>query len=88
MKLFCKEKLHWGVKNGKLYLIAPNKERRDELLMRVRAHIEAEVREQIYNEICDLDLVTNRKWLVKHGIENVAKKVQDVCAQIALGNKK
>ena len=50
--------------------------------------IEAEIRLDIYDKICSLPLTTNRKQLVKLGIENVALMVQDACAQIALGENK
>jgi len=43
---------------------------------------------EIYDQICALDLVKDRKRLVKLGIENVALIVQDACAQIAIGEYK
>ena len=52
------------------------------------ARLEAEIRLDIYEQICALDFVSNRKLVVKAGIENVALQVQDICAQIVLGEKK
>ena len=34
-----------------------------------------------------MPLTTNRKQLIKLGLDNVALMVQDACAQIALGEK-
>jgi len=52
------------------------------------ARLEAEVRLDIYDQICALDFTTNKKQIVKSGIENVALQVQDMCAQIVLGENK
>ena len=88
MKLFCKEELHWGIKNGKLVLKAPTDEKLAEMVSRMSARLEAEIRLDIYDQICALDLIQNKKAIVKNGIENVALQVQDMCAQIALGEIK
>ena len=84
MKLVCKEN-HWSVKNGQLILDTPEGR---ELAKQVISTLEAQIRLGIYEQICALPLVTDRKRIVKLGIENVALMVQDACAQIALGEKK
>ena len=84
MKFVCKEN-HWSVKNGQLILDTPEGQ---ELAKQVISTLEAEIRLGIYEQICALPLVTDRKRIVKLGIENVALMVQDACAQIALGDKK
>ena len=88
MKLFCKTKQHWEINNGKLILGAETDEFLAEQLAKMTARLEAEIRLDIYDQICALDLVTDRKKIVKLGIENVAMLVQDACAQIALGEYK
>ena len=84
MKFVCKEN-HWSVKNGQLILDTPEGQ---ELAKQVVKALEAQIRLDIYEQICALPLVTDRKRIVKLGIENVALMVQDACAQIALGDKK
>ena len=49
--------------------------------------LEVQIRGRIYDEICAVDLTANRKQIVKNGLENSLLTVQDICAQIALGNK-
>ena len=88
MKLFCKTKQHWEINNGKLILGAETDEFLADQLAKMTARLEAEIRLDIYDQICALDLVTDRKKIVKLGIENVAMLVQDACAQIALGEYK
>lgn len=87
MKLLCKNKQHWEIKNGKLILGADTDEHLAQQLMLMTARLEAEIRLDIYDKICALDLVGDRKKIVKYGIENVAMQVQDICAQIAIGEK-
>ena len=84
MKFVCKEN-HWSVKNGQLILDTTEGQ---ELAKQVISTLEAQIRLGIYEQICALPLVTDRKRIVKLGIENVALMVQDACAQIALGEKK
>jgi hypothetical protein len=84
MKFVCKEN-HWSVKNGQLILDTPEGQ---ELAKQVISTLEAQIRLSIYEQICAMPLVTDRKRIVKLGIENVALMVQDACAQIALGDKK
>ena len=86
MKLFCKGQ-HWDIVQGKLILGAKNDEELNELLSKMTAKLEAEIRLDIYEKICAINFGTNRKLIVKSGIENVALQVQDICAQIALGEK-
>jgi len=88
MKLFCKAKQHWEITDGKLILGAESDEYLAVLLVKMTARLEAEIRLDIYEQICALDLVKDRKRLVKLGIENVALLVQDACAQIAIGEYK
>jgi len=88
MKIFCKDELHWGIKDGKLILKAPTDEKLSEMVSRLMARLETEIRLEIYDKICALDLVKDKKKIVKYGIENVAMQVQDICATIALGEKK
>jgi|GEM_PF-1481234 len=88
MKLFCKAKQHWEITDGKLILGAESDEYLAVQLAKMTARLEAEIRLDIYEQICALDLVKDRKRLVKLGIENVALLVQDACAQIAIGEYK
>jgi len=88
MKIFCKNKQHWEINNGKLILGADTDEFLADQLARMTARLEAEIRLDIYDQICAIDFTTNRKVIVKSGIENVALQVQDMCAQIALGETK
>lgn len=83
-KVFCKGQ-HWEIKDGQLILDTPEGQ---EIAKKVILVLEAEIRLKIYDEICALPLIDDRKKLVKLGIENVALMVQDACAQIALGEKK
>ena len=83
MKIICKEN-HWSVKDGQLILDTPEGQ---ELAKKVITTLEDQIRLDIYEKICAMPLTTNRKQLVKLGIDNVALMVQDACAQIALGEK-
>jgi len=88
MKIFCKNKQHWEIKNGKLILGADSDEYLASQLMLMTARLEAEIRLDIYDQICAIDFTNNRKLIIKSGIENVALQVQDICAQIAIGESK
>jgi hypothetical protein len=88
MKILCKHKKHWEINNGKLILGADTDEYLANQLMLMTARLEAEIRLDIYEKICAIDFTNDRKMIVKSGIENVALQVQDICAQIALGEKK
>ena len=83
MKVICKEN-HWRVKYGQLILGTPEG---NALAKQVIKTLEAQIRLDIYEKICALPLTTDRKKLVKLGLDNVALMVQDACAQIALGEK-
>ena len=83
-KVFCKGQ-HWEIKDGQLILDTPEGQ---EIAKKVILVLEAEIRLKIYDEICALPLIDDRKKLVILGIENVALMVQDACAQIVLGEKK
>lgn len=87
MRIFCKAKQHWEIRNGKLILGAKSDQYLAEQLARMTARLEAEIRLDIYEQICAVDFTNNRKLIVKSGIENVALQVQDICAQIAIGEK-
>jgi hypothetical protein len=87
MKLFCKEDNHWAIVDGRLIL--KTAEGRDmDTPKRMIKVLEAQIRLQIYDEICALQLTDNRKALMKSGIENIALTVQSICADVALGEKK
>jgi hypothetical protein len=86
MKLFCKGN-HWKLVKGELILDTPTG-KDTETALRLSAVIEARVRLQIYNEICDLKLLENRRAITKAGIENVALSVQAFCADVALKGRK
>jgi hypothetical protein len=87
MKILCRHKQHWEINKGKLILGAKNDEYLAEQLSRMTARLEAEIRLDIYEQICALNFTKDRKLIVKSGIENVALQVQDLCAQIAIGEK-
>ena len=83
MKVICKDQ-HWSVKDNQLVLDTPEGQ---EILKKVVKTLEAQIRLDIYEQICALPLIQDRKRLVKLGIDNVALQVQDLCAQIAIGEK-
>jgi len=83
MKLICKEN-HWKVDGTKLVLDTPESQ---EIVEQMVKAIQARVRLAIYEEICALDLTTRRKQIVQNGLENSLLQVQDICAQIALGER-
>lgn len=83
MKLVCKEN-HWQIKDGQLLLDTPEGQESVKNMVRV---LEAQIRGRIYDEICAIDLTTNRTQIMKNGLENSLLTVQDLCAQVALGNK-
>jgi len=79
-KVFCKGQ-HWEVKDGQLLLDTPEGQ---EVAKQVITTLEAQIRLRIYDEICAIPLIQDRKKLVKLGIENVALMVQDACAQVVI----
>ena len=86
MKMFCKEN-HWFIKDGRLILLAGRKKQEDQII-RMEAALEAKIRLQIYDDICNYKFTDNRKAITKAGIENVALTVQSMCADMALGKSK
>jgi hypothetical protein len=88
MKIICTTKQHWEIQDGKLILGAKDDKFLAEQLTKMTVRIEAEIRLEIYEKICAIDFVNDRKSIVKSGIENVALQVQDICARIALGELK
>ena len=80
-KFMCKEN-HWKIDGTKLVL---DTHEGQEIVEQMVKAIQARVRLAIYGEICALDLTTRRKQIVKNGLENSLLQVQDLCAQIALG---
>jgi len=83
MKVICKEN-HWKINGTKLVLDTPEGQEAVEQMVKA---IQARVRLEIYEQICAIDLTTRRKQIVKNGLENSLLQVQDLCAQIALGQK-
>lgn len=81
MKLGCKQN-HWKVKDGQLILDTPQGQETVKNMVRI---LEAQIRGKIYDEICAIDLTSNRTQIMKNGLENSLLTVQDLCAQIALG---
>ena len=79
-KVFCKGQ-HLEVKDGQLLLDTPEGQ---EVAKQVITTLEAQIRLRIYDEICAIPLIQDRKKLVKLGIENVALMVQDACAQVVI----
>lgn len=82
MKIICNDK-HWSIKDGQLILDTPEGQESVKDMVRV---LEAQIRGKIYDEICAIDLTDNRKQIMKNGLENSLLTVQDLCAQVALGN--
>jgi hypothetical protein len=83
MKLGCKDN-HWKIKGGQLVLDTPEGQESVKNMVKV---LEAQIRGMIYDEICAVDFTANRKQIMSNGLENSLLVVQDICAQIALGNK-
>ena len=83
MKIICNDN-HWSIKDGQLILDTPKGQESVKDMVRV---LEAQIRGRIYDEICAVDLTSDRKRVMKNGLENALLAVQDICAQVALGNK-
>jgi len=81
MKLIC-NKQHWRIKDKQLLLDTPEGQDAVKAMVKI---LESQIRQRIYDEICALDLTTDRKRVIKNGIENALLTVQDVCAKVALG---
>jgi len=84
----CK-KPHWFVQNGKL-LLKTDTAKEQELAKQVITVLEAQIRNQIAEEILAWNPVANRKEIVKRSgsIDNALIGVQAICADIALGNER
>lgn len=82
MKVICKDN-HWKINDGQLILDTPEGQEAVKSMVKV---LEAQIRNRIYEDICDIDLTTDRKRVMKNGIENALLTVQDLCAKVALGN--
>lgn len=84
----CK-KPHWTVVEGKLILVTDT-EKHQELAKQVITVLQAQIRNQIAEEILAWNPVANRKEIVKRSgsIDNALLGVQAICADIALGNER
>ena len=84
----CK-KPHWTVIQGKLILETASEEHQ-ELAKQVITVLEAQIRNQIAQEIMLFNPITNRKEIVKRmgSLDNALIGVQAICADIALGNER
>ena len=81
MKIICNGN-HWAIKNKQLHLDTPEGQEAVKAMIKV---LEKEIRNSVYEEICAIDLTTDRKRVMKNGIENALLTVQDLCAKVALG---
>jgi hypothetical protein len=81
MKLGCKEN-HWKIKDGQLVLDTPEGQEAVKDMIKV---LERQIRVEIHSQICGFPFTDNRKEIMKHGLENSLLMVQNICAQIALG---
>lgn len=84
----CK-KPHWTVVEGKLILSTVT-EKQQELSKQVITVLQAQIRNQIAEEILAWNPVANRREIVKRSgsIDNALLGVQAICADIALGNER
>lgn len=80
-------KPHWSVKNGQLLLDTP-KGKDTELAKEVISVLEAQIRNQIAEQIMAWKPLNNRKQIIKTAgsVDNALIGVQTICADIALGN--
>jgi hypothetical protein len=81
----CK-KPHWFVQDGKL-LLKTDTAKEQKLAKQIITVLEAQIRNQIAEEILAWNPVANRKEIVKRSgsIDNALIGVQAICADIALG---
>jgi len=80
MKLICNQQ-HWRIKDKQLLLDTPEGQDAVKAMVKI---LEGQIRQRIYDEICAIDLTTDRKRVMKNGIENALLTVQDLCAKVAL----
>jgi len=81
MKLICNQQ-HWRIKDKQLLLDTPEGQDAVKAMVKI---LEGQIRQRIYDEICAIDLTTDRRRVMKNGIENALLTVQDLCAKVALG---
>lgn len=82
MRLFCREN-HWLIIQGRLILKTPTG-RDQERSRKMIKTLEAQIRQQVSNEIMEMDLLSDRKSITKQGLDNALKTTQILCAQRAL----
>ena len=77
---------HWFVKEGQLFLTTDT-EKEQELAKQVIKVLEAQIRLNIYEQICDFKPLDNRTQIIKMAgsMDNALLAVQAICADIALG---
>jgi hypothetical protein len=77
---------HWFVKEGQLFLTTDT-EKEQELAKQVIKVLDAQIRQRIYDEICDFKPLENRTKIIKMAgsMDNALLAVQAICADIALG---
>ena len=80
-KIFCNGQ-HWKIKDKQLVLDTPEGQ---DAVQRVMAVLEAKIRLEIYEQICDMKLLDDRKAIIKAGVDNVALTVQAIIADKVLG---
>ena len=77
---FCKGNHWWVSEAGQLMLDTPHG-KQEELTKRVVDTLDFQIRQTVYTELASFPLTTNRKQIIKHGIENVALSVQKLLAE-------
>lgn len=79
------DRSHWFVVEGKLILETPT-ENAQELAQQVISVLRKEIRNEIYESICDFKPLENRKQIMKMAgsMDNALLAVQAMCADIAL----
>ena len=84
----CK-KPHWTVVEGKLLLETDN-EKHQELAKQVITVLDAQIRNQIAQEIMLWNPIANRKEIIKRmgSMDKALIGVQAICADIALGSER
>jgi hypothetical protein len=77
---------HWEVIEGRLFLTTDT-EKEQELAKQVINVLETQIREHIYNQICDFKPLENRRQIMKlaGSMDNALLAIQAICADIALG---
>jgi hypothetical protein len=78
--LFCKGNHWWVSESGQLMLDTPHG-KQEELTKRVVDTLDYQIRQTVYAELASFPLTSNRKQIIKHGVENVALSVQKLLAE-------